>query len=363
MKTRSILFLIIVLLAGIHSLAAQTGLSGSGAGKSSYEIALGNLQALRSRQVPMYFIPVATYAQAALSDEKQEIPANIRNNEFFIESVRLTNLAQEAFEYGDYDASVNYSAEALKYAQMSDEYVALQLKIKEANDAIAAARERLDWAESIDAAARYRDEMDRARGSLNEALAAQQAERWDDAINAASRVLVSLADVKEAPPVPVAVAPPPIVVTPPPVLPRSPAPAPVAPPPAAVITPPPVAVVPPPAAVITPPPVLPRNPAPVPVAAPPVEQPKPAKIPLPAMYTVRPWALSKDCFWNIAGRGWAYNDSTKWQVIYNANKAKLANPNNPDLLHADIVLDIPSIRGEVREGMWDPTKAYEPLGR
>ncbi|MDR1903156.1 MAG: LysM peptidoglycan-binding domain-containing protein, partial [Treponema sp.] len=108
-----------------------------------------------------------------------------------------------------------------------------------------------------------------------------------------------------------------------------------------------------------PPPPAPSPPLPVA----PVEQPKPVKIPLPAMYTVRPWAISKDCFWNIAGRDWAYNDSMKWQVLYNANKAKLANPNNPDLLHMDIVLDIPSIKGEVREGMWDPTKAYEPLGK
>ncbi|MDR1901264.1 MAG: hypothetical protein LBQ88_03140, partial [Treponema sp.] len=193
MKTKLLFLLIIALSAGIYSVSAQTGLSGAESGESvSYETAVKNLQALRVRQNPMYFIPIGTYAQAASSDGRQEIPANIRNNKYFIESVRLTNLAQEAFEYGDYDASANYSAEALKYAQMSDEYVAMQLKIKEANDAIAAARERLDWAESINAAARYRNEMDRARGSLNEALAARQAERWDDAINAASQVIASL---------------------------------------------------------------------------------------------------------------------------------------------------------------------------
>jgi hypothetical protein len=82
-------------------------------------------------------------------------------------------------------------------------------------------------------------------------------------------------------------------------------------------------------------------------------------LPLPARYTVRPWRISRDCFWNIAARPWVYGDGRKWRVLYNANKSKLPNPNNPDLIVPGIVLDIPSIEGEHREEMWDEKRRYK----
>jgi len=84
-------------------------------------------------------------------------------------------------------------------------------------------------------------------------------------------------------------------------------------------------------------------------------------IPLPAAYTVLPWAVSKDCFWNIAGQPWAYGNPRQWRVLYNANKSKLPDPNNPDTLEPGIVLDIPSIKGEVRQGEWESGRIYEPF--
>jgi len=82
---------------------------------------------------------------------------------------------------------------------------------------------------------------------------------------------------------------------------------------------------------------------------------------LPAQYTVRPWSISGDCFWNIAGRDWAYGDPFQWRVIYDVNKAKLPNPANPNLIRPGTVLDIPSIQGETRQGMWESGRTYVPL--
>jgi len=82
---------------------------------------------------------------------------------------------------------------------------------------------------------------------------------------------------------------------------------------------------------------------------------------LPATYTVRPWSVSKDSFWNIAGMAWAYGNPHLWRTLYNANKSKLPDPNNPDMLEPGIVLDIPSIKGELRQGAWESGKNYEPL--
>jgi len=82
---------------------------------------------------------------------------------------------------------------------------------------------------------------------------------------------------------------------------------------------------------------------------------------LPATYTVRPWSVSKDCFWNIAGFPWVYGDPHQWRLLYNANKSKLPNPNNPNVIEPGTVLDIPSIKGEVRQGAWESGKTYEPF--
>jgi len=82
---------------------------------------------------------------------------------------------------------------------------------------------------------------------------------------------------------------------------------------------------------------------------------------LPATYTVQSWSVSKDCFWNIAGQPWAYGNPHYWTALYNANKSKLPDPNNPDILEPGIVLDIPSIQGEIRQGAWESGKAYEPI--
>jgi tetratricopeptide (TPR) repeat protein len=228
---------------------------------------------------------------AALSDLDPAvpgIPVNIRNNTYYLESRRLTALAQETYDTGDYDASVEYATEAIEYAHLSDEYVALQLKIKAADDAIQAAYSRLGWAATVDAPNRYPDEFTQAQNFYDLAVTERSAEHWDEAIEAANQVLIALANVQEAPPVP--------------------------------------------------------------------EKPV-----LPAQYTVRSWAVSKDCLWNIAGRPGVYGDPTKWRLIYEANRSRLPNPNNPNLIRPGMVLTIPSIKGEVREGMWDPSTNYDPL--
>jgi hypothetical protein len=244
---------------------------------------------------PAVFLPIFTLAAAASSDAGPVVPQRLRNNQYYVESLRLANLAHLAFDSGDYDASSNYAEEALRYAQLSDEYVALQLKIRETNDAIRAAKTRLDWASSAGASGRYPKEYGEAQNQYDTSLSLRASEDWDGAIEAAHKVIAALANVRGAEG---------------------------SPPPAAAT---------------------------------------PGSAPLPAQYTVRPWAVSKDCLWNIAGRAWAYGDSTKWRLIYNANKSKLPQPDNPDLIEPNMVLDIPSIKGETRQGMWNSGITYTPI--
>ncbi|MCA1950218.1 MAG: hypothetical protein LDL24_06585 [Treponema sp.] len=237
---------------------------------------------------PMELTALLTLVQAAVSDTPQtmpdtaNLPSGVLNNPYYRESLRYKALAEDAFEYGDYDAAATYAAEALKNAQLSYDYINLQLTIKSAKDALVAAKSRLDWATSIGADKTYPKQYSAAQTAYGEASQALTEERWQASLAASQRVLDALASVQQLDP-------------------------------------------------------------------------------LPARYTVRPWAQTKDCFWNISGYAFVYGDPTKWKLLYEKNKSKLRQPDNPNLIHPGLVLDIPSLYGEVREGMWVAGRAYAPL--
>ncbi len=72
----------------------------------------------------------------------------------------------------------------------------------------------------------------------------------------------------------------------------------------------------------------------------------------PATYVVRLIPEARDCFWRIAEYPFIYGDPWKWKILYEANKDKIPDPNNPDLIEVGNVLTIPSIAGEIRSGTW-----------
>ncbi|MDR0586168.1 MAG: LysM peptidoglycan-binding domain-containing protein [Treponema sp.] len=241
----------------------------------------------------MFFVLVPVFAQTT-EQGGQNIPGTILNNEYYLRSVRLTQLAKDAYEEGDYDASADYAEEAAEYARLSDEYVTMRL----ADYAIARAHSRYTWAGQVGAATRYPAEYAEAGTYYNQALEARRAEEWVPARESAERVLVILANVQ--------------------------APG--------------------------------KQPGP---AEP--EPPGPGDGTLPAQYTVRNWRDTGDCLSVIAGWSWVYGDVYEWRALYNANKDKLPNPDNPHLIRPGMVLDIPSLDGEVRQGMWDPEANYDEM--
>lgn len=86
-------------------------------------------------------------------------------------------------------------------------------------------------------------------------------------------------------------------------------------------------------------------------------------VPLPAEYKVDLWADSKDCLWNIAANPAIYGNPLLWEKLYEANRKALKQPSNPNLLMPGQVVSIPSIKGEFREGRYDPAIEYEPFSR
>ena len=82
---------------------------------------------------------------------------------------------------------------------------------------------------------------------------------------------------------------------------------------------------------------------------------------LPDQYRIRTWRGERDCLWNIAKDKAIYDNPYLWRKLYEANKDKLPDPNNPDWVEPGIILTIPSLRGEKRSGLYDPAVTYEKL--
>lgn len=78
----------------------------------------------------------------------------------------------------------------------------------------------------------------------------------------------------------------------------------------------------------------------------------------PKYYKVRLLPQSRDCFWKIAAYSFIYHNGLQWKRLYEANKHKIPDLNNPDLIYPGIIFEIPSLKGEKREGTYDPQKKY-----
>jgi tetratricopeptide (TPR) repeat protein len=265
----------------------------------------------------------------ALTDRSAEVLNNIRKSRHLEESLLLERMAQQSFADGHYDMAEKFAEGAIKSAATSDEYVASQIKMYTA-DRMEYAREKLALADSAEVKCRYPSEFYNAKTYYNLGLIARDSHEWNDAINNADKVIKTLAVVE----MPETTAKTSIENT-------------------SNL----------PVAAATPTEKAPETP---PVAAAPVRNAPvdtPEETPLPAQYTVRAWDVSKDCFWNIAEKPWAYGNPYRWPMLYQANKKKLPDPNNPNFIEPGTVLDIPSLRGEKRVGLWDPGKTYSPLGK
>ena len=87
------------------------------------------------------------------------------------------------------------------------------------------------------------------------------------------------------------------------------------------------------------------------------------EITFPKYYVVRPWLSDKDCLWNISERPYVYADPWQWKKLYDANKSMFPDPDNPNLIIKDMILEIPPLANEKREGTFDPTKEYASIQR
>jgi len=223
------------------------------------------------------FKPV-TYFAVAVGEDESAIPDGIANNKFYLESLKFNRLAMEMYDIGDYDASAGFAQDAIRYAELSDEYVSAQL--------IAEAKRLIAWADKNNIAARFPNNYNEGVNQYDIAVASYSNEEWNDSITASIKAIEIFAAFESGKPVATTIA--------------------------------------------------------------------SSRAGLAKQYTVRTWRVERDCLWTIAGYPWVYNDPWKWKVLYEANKDKMPEPGNPNLIEPGMVLDIPSIEGETRQGMWRP---------
>lgn len=191
--------------------------------------------------------------------------------------------AEMALDAGHYEESVEYSKLAEENAILSREYTEMMLARKDAEDNIKLAKNKLAWAEKVDAPNIYPMAYSAGKGNIENADASFGEEDYPKASDFAKQALAALDGIVET-------------------------------------------------------------------------------TPLPEFYIVRPWAETKDCYWNISGRHYVYNNPLLWENLYQANKDKMPKPEDPNLIHPGMKMKIPSITGEYRKGTYDSKKEYNAYG-
>ena len=206
-----------------------------------------------------------------------------KNNTYQKLADEYTKKAEIAMDAGQYDDAIEYSKLAEENAELSKAYIQMMMAKNDAEDNIKMAKNRLAWADSIDAKNTFPMAYTAAAENLEAAETAFSGEDWLKAVEYAKLSMAALDGVREV-------------------------------------------------------------------------------TPLPAYYIVRPWAETKDCYWNISGRPYIYNNPLLWENLYQANKSAMPKPEDPNLIHPGMKMSVPSLTGEYRSGTYDPKKEYEPYG-
>lgn len=82
---------------------------------------------------------------------------------------------------------------------------------------------------------------------------------------------------------------------------------------------------------------------------------------LPRYYKVVSRPVNTDCYWNIAKLPAVYGNPFLWTKLWKANVDKMKDPANPDLIYPNMIIEIPAVNNETREGTYDPAKTYPAL--
>ncbi|HUW70454.1 MAG TPA: hypothetical protein VMX33_09475 [bacterium] len=217
---------------------------------------------------------------------------SLTDNPNYRKALDMQRMAQQSYDSGDYQKATEYSKQAEELSRIALSESEIQRMRWMANSYKNRAAERIAFGEKNHAATRYPDIWTQAKASYAVAQQTFDAKAYQASVDASTKVIDLMAGVE---------------------------------------------------------PEQKAAAAPAPVAKP------VASKALPAVYEVRLIESARDCFWRIAEYPFVYGDPWKWRLLYEANKDKLPDPSNPDLVLPGMLITIPSASGEVRQGTWAPT--------
>jgi len=128
--------------------------------------------------------------------------ASYTNNPYQKLAREYTAKSEQAFDEGNYDASVEYAKLAEENAALSESYTELMLAKFSANTRLKYADNRLVWAEKIKAPTFYPMAYTAGKTALDNGHAAYAAESYKQAEEFANQAIDALATVKEVIPLP-----------------------------------------------------------------------------------------------------------------------------------------------------------------
>ncbi|MDR2602249.1 MAG: hypothetical protein LBC53_07345 [Spirochaetaceae bacterium] len=127
-------------------------------------------------------------------------PSGLKNNKYYLDSLRYASLARLAFSLGEYEESAWNSSEAERLAKLSDEYISNKIKSRLAALRFAEAQKRFEWAKTSGAAEYYKKEVEQAQTDYAEAVGARNGGDLDAVIVWSEKVIEDLIDVAAPPP-------------------------------------------------------------------------------------------------------------------------------------------------------------------
>ncbi len=124
------------------------------------------------------------------------------DNEYQRKSRAYTDLANKAYDEGDYDAAVEYAKLAEENAQKSADFIQFMLAKTEAEQEMNKARTRYTWSQKNNAEERYPEAYSTATEALDAGTIAFDNENFDVAVVCAHKVLdaLSVVEGEEKPP-------------------------------------------------------------------------------------------------------------------------------------------------------------------
>lgn len=121
---------------------------------------------------------------------------SLLDNEFYNKAKDLKTQSEQALADGDYDKAADLANQAKDLLTKSDAYVAKMLAFYTANGWLSRAKDRIDYAKSIQADVNFKDAYDKAVMSAQGAKTALDAEKYDDSTALSKAAIAALEGVK-----------------------------------------------------------------------------------------------------------------------------------------------------------------------